>query len=200
MSRERYRVYAEDEFFAAVADVDESILESSPSGIDAPRRRRVASVAVLMGVVGAVVGLVAIDVLAQRGGVRRKAAPLRTARTSVRAATVAALRKTQLRPAQLGRARSSAGRGHVFPAQRPRQRKTQRRLHNRGARAAVDRANATGAPSPLADAPRHGRVAIDVPAGPPLAQPADGRTDRIAVARSSDDLPQRPRAEFGFER
>jgi hypothetical protein len=199
MSRERYRVYAEDEFFAAVADEHETRLEPSPSGIEAPRRHRVASVAVLMGVVGAIAGLVAIDVLAQRAGARRKAAPLRVARRGVGTTTVAALQGARLRQAQTGRARGSTGRGRVSPAH-PRWRRSRHRPHQGSPRTAVDQANATTASTPLRGDPRHRHAVVIGTAGATAARQADGHADRIAVASSDDDPSQQPRVEFGFER
>jgi hypothetical protein len=199
VSRERYRVYAEDEFFAAVAREHDSSLEPSPSCI-APRRHRVAGVAVLVGVLGAVAGVVALDVLSQRGGARRKAAPRRVARTDIGAATVAALRMGQLRRAQAGRARSSAGRERIFSAPRPRQPKARRRLHDGSVRAVVDRTYATAVSTPDGGDPHGGHAVVMRLEDATTARPVDEQVDRIVVAKSDNDLPRRSRVEFGFER
>jgi hypothetical protein len=201
MSRERYRAYGEDEFFAAVADEHQPPLVASPSGIEAPGRHRIASVAVLVGVVGAVAGVVAIDVLSQRGSARRTA-PLRVARTGVGPATPAALRRSRLQPARASRAPSSAGRQRIALAPRARRPKPQHGRRNGGARARVDQVNATVAPMRLRGDSRHGHAvaAADAPLDTTTSRPADEQGVRVTVASAADDVPRRPRVEFGFER
>jgi hypothetical protein len=201
MRHGRYRVYAEDEFFAAVADEHESPLElSSSSGVEAPRKHRVASVAVLVGVVGAVAGVVAVDVLAHRGAARRKAASLRVARVGAGTATVTALRRVQPRPVQAGRALSSAERRRIRPAGRPREHKSRRRSHDGGTHTGVEQANVAAASTPLANGSRRGHAVALGAAGPTSAQPVDEHADRLAIVRSDEDVAQRSRVEFGFER
>jgi hypothetical protein len=194
MKRERYRVYGEEEFFAGAGDEHEPPLELPPSAVEAPPRHRVAGIAVLLGVVGAVVAVIALDVLGQGGAARRKAAPQRMARAGVGSAAANALRRVKVRPTRVGQVRESAVRGRT-PARRSPRRPGSRRRDN-SALAEVDRTK-PAASMRLAD---DGHATVARSATPTAPRPAENRAGRATVANSGDEVPRLPRVEFGFER
>jgi hypothetical protein len=206
MSGERYRVYAEDEFFAAPVRAS-GALGSPPAGTDAPHTHRAAGLAVLVGIVGAIAGVVAIVLLAPRAGTRRKDAQARVARAGVGAATAAASHGSQPQTAHAGGARSSSGRrgrmrssspAHLARAE-PRPGASGAHAHTR-TRARVRQVSVADAPAPLADEPADERIAREGEAEPAPIRPVDRRADRDVVARSEGVSPMRRRVEFGFER
>jgi len=175
-TRERYRVYTQDEFFAGedlvaadgLAVVDERVPNAGKGTVRrrAHGARRAAGVAMLIGATGAVVAVLAIDVLPQARSPRRRGALLRVAREAARGTGAPA------RP--LSRTR--------FPRALARQSRRAGRL------AHLERGRAKSAAS-------------NSQAGQPLRdEGAVSRPARAEVPRSSE-VPTRLRSEeFGFER
>jgi hypothetical protein len=188
-TRERYRVYTEDEFFATeglIAAAEHGVGEecgpdAGKSGmpIDGKRAygaRRAASVAMLVGTVGAVIVVLAIDVLPHAGGSRRRGASLRVARVAAHGTSVGARPLSRVRlPRALAR---------------------QSRRGGRSARPARERVISTG-PHPQVNRAPQAEVAASRPAGVSAER---GEVARAELAAASE-VPVRSRPEeFGFER
>jgi hypothetical protein len=185
-TREPYRVYTEDEFFAGddlvagdgLAAVDERGPDAGQEigGNRARSARRVAGVAMLIGAAGAVVAVLAIDALPHAGGSRRRGALLRVAREATRGKSADAR--------SLGRPRL------------PRALARRSRRGGRVARLREARARPAGSNSQGNRPPRDGGAVTRT-----AAVPADRRElARVEVSRSSR-VPARPQPEeFGFER
>jgi hypothetical protein len=184
--REPYRVFTQDEFFA-----EDGRFAASRLGIDGERgphagksvgrrrsagARRVAGIAMLIGAAGAVVVVLAIDVLPHAGGSRRRGASLRVAREAAHGMSVPAQPLSRMRlPRALAR---------------------QSRRGGRSARPARERVISAGPRSQAKRAPQ-GKA--------PARRPAEVSADRGEVAHeelaASNEVPVRSRPEeFGFER
>jgi hypothetical protein len=183
-ARERYRVYTQDEFFAA----DESLTAGERAAADecglrsgrligrtrAHRVHRAAGLAMLTAAALAVSVVVAIDALPHAGSSRRRGALLRAAHEVARAGAPA-------------RSLSRARLPHAFA----RQSRRGGRLPRRGRK----RARAAGSPAPS------NRPSLDGSASRSVAPPNDREELARANVTSSSEIPTHPqREEFGFER
>jgi hypothetical protein len=189
-THEPYRVYTEDEFFAedghftvaggSLGDEPGSSAGTAAKSTDGRRAygaRRAAGVAMLIGTVGAVVVVLAIDALPHAGGSRRRGALLRVAAREAAHGTSVPTRPLSSKRLQRGLAR-------------------QPRRGGRSARPARERVTSAGPPSQANRAPQD-EVAV--------SQPAEASADRGEVAHAelagSSEVPVRSRPEeFGFER
>jgi hypothetical protein len=185
-ARERFRVYAEDEFFAA-ADAHNVV------DVTAGDRRRVrvpgrlAGLAVLVGAVAAVAIVVAVDALPPAGGSRRRGTAMWMARVrrAPGAGTPSLDKARHRRTARLPRAlarQSHRTRGVGAPARTER-----RRIAAAARQLSAERSRSTAAESGFAEqttaADRH----------EPVSNPEQ--------ASSAGNIPTRAqRVEFGFER
>jgi hypothetical protein len=188
-TREPYRVYTQDEFFA-----EDGLFAAGESGVDDERgphagksrrstggrraygARRAAGVAMLIGAAAAVVVVLAIDAFPHAGGSRRRGALMRVAREVTRGPSADA---------------RSLGRPRLPRALARQSRRDGRLAHLRHGRAKSANSNSQVNRPPLDER------AVSQPA----AVPADrDELARAEVARSSE-VPTGPRSEeFGFER
>jgi hypothetical protein len=186
-SRERYRIYAEDEFF----DVGElaAPIERTSSRDQPSPAARVAGVAVLVGIAGAVATATVVNLLAH-GSTRREVAGLRVTRARVDATRATALRRVRLQRTQLARARGAARRGRARSVSLSTL--TTLRLDT-GRHYVASRASRSGA-------------ATEVGNQKDPVHSVEGRqgyvttTTTTAVASTGSVTPRRLPAEFGFER
>jgi hypothetical protein len=209
--RERFRMYAEDEYFAQAGQISELARDGVSWPVDGShfvdagagagiRGFRLAAGAALVAGAGALGVVLVLNVLASSVHVRRKTA-LRTARANARiAAATSAI--TTARPTHL-RSKGSTGRARrTRPAP----------VVNKGARHAhrsafiQDGSNARSS-RPAASRPLADRAlpSTDVAAREPVSADGrgtggDARGARTEVAASGNPASRRGKGEFGFER
>jgi len=210
-SRERVRVYAEDEYFAQGGQIAEtargpsgwpiagSVFSADTIVAEGAHGFRMAAATVLIAGAGALGVVLALGAFASSPHVRRKTA-LRAARANARtagaASSITAARTTHLRPKAInGRARrvrsAAAGARRAQPARKS---ASARNWSNaRSSNAAVS-TSAAGRALPSTD------VAAEpaFPDGRGTAGGSHGHSTEIAA--SSNSAPRRGSGEFGFER
>jgi hypothetical protein len=208
--RERFRVYAEDEYFAQhgqIAEADRdggwsaegSIFSADVAAAEDVHGLGIAAGMVLIAGAGALCVVLALGVLASSTHLRRKTA-LRAARANARAAgadsAIASARTTHLRPKTISgrarRARPATAASHAWPARRSTS--AGHRSNARSSNAAISRSTAGRA-----------LAGTEMAAGAPAF--VDGRGSGAAshdhstqMAATSTSASHRSPGEFGFER
>lgn len=210
--RARFRVYAEDEYFAQGGQIAEAARDGSgwPMGgsvfstdvavAEGVHSLRIAVGAVLIAGAGALGVVLALGAFASSTHVRRKTA-LRAARANARTAGAAsattAARATHLRPKTIsGRARrvrsATVVARHARPARRSASARS--RPNARSSKVAASR-SAAGPALPNPDA------TVDAPVFPGGRGSSEGSHGHLTeMAASSDSPSRRDSGEFGFER
>ncbi len=210
-SKERIRVYAEDEYFAQggqMAEVardgfdwarEDSVFSADVATAEEAHGLRMAAGALLIVGAGALGVVLALGAFASSTHVRRKAA-LRAARANARtagaASTIVEARTAHLRPKTISGARrvrsATVAARHVRPA---------RRSASVGTRSNARSSNAAASRS----AAGRGLPNTDVAAGEPAFPDGRGTTGgahghSTEIAASSNSASRRGSGEFGFER
>jgi hypothetical protein len=194
--REVYRVYSEDEFFAAAAPDEDQGTASHPNSAG-HQLQRIAGVTILLAVVGVVGGIVAITSVSRVAGARRRGIGRLSAASgsSGRArGGVAPVHTGMAIPSHLGKSVGRSGVAAHIAGRRSRVRTAGKRFaapeHGGRSRGGGSR-EASRSPVESVSGPRHVVQAADT--GAPVSV-AD------AWADTSTSAPQPVQAEFGFER